>query len=192
MLDPELAASQPARVRATAGYDAISHALETWVTTARNPLSACFAREAWRLLDVGFERVLTHPDDIEAWGAMMLGAHFAGLAIENSMLGAAHACANPLSERYGTTHGLAVALMLKHVVLWNGVERYEELCGRRISARLDRLAMVARLPRTLREIGVPKADLPQLAEDAAQQWTGQFNPRPLDVAGALELYRCAY
>jgi alcohol dehydrogenase len=192
LLDPELAVSQPASVRAAAGYDAISHAVETWVTAKRSPLSDCFSREAWRLLDGNFERVLAKSDDVEAIGAMLLGAHFAGLAIENSMLGAAHACANPLTARYGTTHGVAIALLLKHVVRWNCSPRYRDLgCGD-LAARLDELAAAAGLPRTLREIGVSAADLPQLAEAAAQQWTGRFNPRPFDAAVALEIYRCAY
>ena len=65
------------------------------------------------------ERVLREPDDLEARGAMLLGSHLAGLAIENSMLGAAHACANPLTAEYDITHGIAVALMLPHVVRWN-------------------------------------------------------------------------
>ena len=50
---------------------------------------------------------------------MLLGAHEAGIAIEQSMLGATHACANPLTARYGTTHGIAIAVMLPHVVRWN-------------------------------------------------------------------------
>ena len=97
----------------------MSHAVETWVTTRRSPLSDVFAREAWRLLSGGFVRVITTPDDIEARGAMQLGAFYAGLAIEQSMLGATHACANPLTRRYGTAHGVAISLLLPHVVRWN-------------------------------------------------------------------------
>src|ERR1700704_617106 len=104
ILDPTLTASQPAAVRAAAGYDAISHAVESYVSTARNSASDLFAREAWRLLDSAYERVMNSPADLEALGAMQLGAHYAGIAIEHSMLGAAHACANPLTARYGTTH----------------------------------------------------------------------------------------
>ena len=63
---------------------------------------------------------------------MQLGAHLAGTAIENSMLGAAHACANPLTAHYGVTHGTALAILLPHVVRWNGpiaLERYTALLG---------------------------------------------------------------
>src|SRR5260221_2983744 len=188
ILDPALTVSQPRRVTATAGYDAISHAVETWVTTRRSAFSDLFAREAWRLLESHYERVLEAPNDVAARGAMLLGAHYAGIAIESSMLGATHACANPLTARYQTAHGVAVGLMLPHVVRWNaGVagERYGELlaaAGRAagsdpadaLADRLEALAVLGSLPRRLRAAGVLEADLGALAEEAAQQWTGRF------------------
>jgi alcohol dehydrogenase len=206
LLDPELTVSQPRAVTATAGYDAISHAVESYVTTRRNPLSELFAREAWRLLDVHYERVLERPDDLEARGAMLLGAHFAGVAIENSMLGATHACANPLTARYGAAHGVAVGLLLPHVVRWNAPSaalRYGELLASSVrrtgtepasalAQHLEALAVAGGLPRGLRTIGVTPPDLEPLAEDAARQWTGRFNPRPFDAAGARELYETAF
>ena len=108
---------------AIAGYDALSHAVESFVTTKRNAISDLFARDAWRRLDANYERVLAEPDDLGARGAMLLGAHEAGIAIEQSMLGATHACANPLTARYGTTHGVAIGVMLPHVVRWNAQRR---------------------------------------------------------------------
>src|SRR5215510_3449504 len=125
VLDPALTVSQPRAITATSGFDAIAHAVETYVTTMRNPLSELFSREAWRLLEPNYERVLTRPDDLDARGAMQLGAFYAGLAIENSMLGATHACANPLTARYGTTHGEAIAMLLPTVVRWNRVAAAE-------------------------------------------------------------------
>jgi alcohol dehydrogenase len=206
VLDPELTVSQPRGVTATAGYDALSHAVESFVTTKRNALSTVFAREAFRLLEGHLERVLDAPQDVGARGAMLLGAHLAGLAIEASMLGATHACANPLSARYGTAHGVAIALMLPHVVRWNAGAagaQYAELlaaAGRPSTAdpaaalaeRLEALAVHAGLPRGLRAAGVAADDLPALAEDAGRQWTGQFNPRPFQSRDALDLYRSAF
>ncbi len=205
ILDPRLAVSQPDSVRAMTGYDALSHAVETFVTTERNPVSEAFSREAWRLLSSNYQRALQEPANLEAQGPMMLGAHFAGAAIENSMLGATHACANPLTARYGTVHGAAIALLLAHVVRWNGGvagARYAELAGTEsgapehaaetLAGRLEQLASTGRLATRLHSAGVPRADLPALAEDAAKQWTGRFNPRPFDAAGALEVYQCAY
>jgi alcohol dehydrogenase len=206
LLDPALTVSQPNSVTATSGFDAIAHAVETFVTTKRNPVSDLFSREAWVLLESNYERVLSHPGDLEARGAMQLGAFFAGVAIENSMLGATHACANPLTAHYGTTHGVAIALLLPTVVRWNSVaagERYSEMlklstvkehtnAAERLAKRLEELASAGGLSQTLREAGIRSDDLSMLANEAAEQWTGRFNPRPFDINGALEVYQCAF
>ena len=203
VLDPLLTVSQPAQVTATAGYDAVAHAVETFVTARRNPLSEMLSREAWRLLEANYERVLSHPHDVGARGAMLWGAHLAGAAIEQSMLGAAHACANPLTRRYDTAHGAAVASLLPHVVRWNGEaigDRYRELLSAArarggaedLAARLEAMAEAGGLRGTLRSAGVPAGDLAALAAEAAEQWTGRFNPRAFDAAGALEIYERAY
>ena len=206
LLDPELTLTQPRGVTATAGYDALSHAVESAVTLSRTPASSLFSLEAFRLLEGHLERVLQAPHDLEARAAMLWGAHLAGLAIEASMLGATHACANPLSARYGTAHGVAIGLLLPHVVRWNApaaAAGYAELlraagrdAGRdpaeRLATRLEELAVRAELPRGLQAVGVARADLEALAEDAARQWTGRFNPRAFDAKGALALYREAY
>jgi alcohol dehydrogenase len=206
LLDPEITVSQPRSLTAIAGYDALSHAVESYVTSARNEISDLFAREAWRLLAPNYQRVLDKADDLVARGAMLLGAHEAGIAIEQSMLGATHACANPLTAHYGTTHGVAIALMLPHVVRWNASqvgEQYRELeriagldgwndPGARLAARLEELRHLGALPATLRELGVARDDLPELAADAAKQRTGTFNPRPFDAAAALALYERAF
>ena len=137
---------------------------------------------------------------------MQLGAHYAGIAIELSMLGATHACANPLTARYGTAHGVALAILLPHVVRWNaGVVRlrYEELLrlsgrppgrepGEALAFRLRELAEAGGLPARLAAVGVSRQDLPALAQDAAGQWTGGFNPRAFDAMGAREVYECAF
>jgi alcohol dehydrogenase len=195
ILDPVLTRSQPREVTATAGYDAISHAVESYVTTRRTPASIVFAREAWHLLAANFQRVLRDPGDLEARGAMLLGAHYAGIAIENSMLGATHACANPLTAHYGTTHGVAIAALLPHVVRWNWTaagKLYGELSCADLPGFLAELVTVAGLPRGLSGLGVPAHALPSLADEAAAQWTGRFNPRAFDAAAALEIYQAAY
>jgi alcohol dehydrogenase len=191
LLDPELCLTAPPSVRATAGYDALSHAVETWVTTKRNPFSLAWSQQAFRLIDGSLETVLREPDNIVAMGQMLLGSHLAGMAIENSMLGATHACANPLTARYGTVHGVAIALLLRHVVRWNGNPEYADLHAD-LPARLYHLAQAATLPTRLQDAGVKPEHIPALSEAAAQQWTGRFNPRPFDAAGAREIYECAY
>lgn len=206
-LDPSLTATAPRHVTAMAGMDAIAHAVETAVTVKRTPLSDMYAHQAWRLLTGAFERVLLHPGDVEARAAMLLGAHLAGAAIEQSMLGAAHACANPVTAKYRVAHGLALAILLPAVVRWNATvarERYSALLGsprRRardedptetLARLLEDLATAGGLALSLRQAGVEAADLPELAGQAAQQWTGTFNPRPFDATGALEIYSAAF
>ncbi len=207
LLDPDLTLTAPASVTAAAGIDAIAHAVETAVTTRRTPLSDTFSHQSWRLLSEGFERVLLHPPDVEARAMMQLGAHFAGLAIEQSMLGAAHACANPLTARVGLTHGVALAILLPHVVRWNSRiagDGYAALLGsprRRagdsdaaeaLARRVEDFAVAGALPSRLSDVGVTEDAIPELAELAAQQWTGTFNPRPFDAVGAREIYTAAY
>jgi alcohol dehydrogenase len=181
--------------------------VETAVTTRRTPLSDTYSQQAWRLLANAFERVLLHPTDLEARAVMQIGSHLAGMAIEQSMLGAAHACANPLSARAGLTHGVALAILLPHVVRWNAeaaIEGFTALLGsprRRardveaaetLARRLEDFARAADLPAKLSDAGVTEASLPELATLAGEQWTGTFNPRPFDAVGALEIYRTAY
>lgn len=200
ILDPELTLTQPRRVTAVTGYDAISHAVESYVTKVGNIVSRLHAREAWRLLNGNYERVLAEPDNYEARGAMQLGAWLAGVAIEGSMLGAAHSCANPLTKNFGTPHGEAIAILLPQIVRWNGGvagSLYADLVGQEdrsaelLACRLEELRRIGGLPENLTGGGVRESDLELLADEAALQWTGQFNPRHWSRDGAMEVYRQA-
>jgi len=208
ILDPVLLKTVPRKVAAITGTDAISHAVESYVCTKRNPISQMFAKEAWRLLEKNFEIILKEPENIAAQSSMLLGAHFAGMAIENSMLGAAHACANPLTTRYGIIHGIAVGLMLPPVIRFNNPavnHYYEDLlnlagisttpsmgCGEKLSERIIALKAAANLPHRLRECGVDEQTLPELAQAAAKEWTGNFNPQPVSEAALLKLYEAVF
>lgn len=203
LLDPSITLSQPASVTAACGIDAIAHAIESYVTTKRNPLSTKLAQEAFRLLAGSFSQVLEQPSDRAARGAMLLGAHLAGAAIEQSMLGATHAAANPLSAHYNLPHGVAIALMLPHVIRFNATlcsSWYGELLQCSVpessSAPLDEVVSSwrrqAKLPATLRSAGVRRDDIARMAREANQQWTARFNPRPVTVDDFDRLYRRAY
>ena len=221
ILDPELARTAPPQVMAAAGLDAFSHAMESFVATAANPYSQMFSSEGFRRLLRGFEVVAAaQPASLPAadsqsdaeindlWGEMLLGAHLAGAAIEASMLGAAHGLANPLTARYDITHGVAVAVMLDHVVRYNGetgdtgylglvrlIDGQEEANGP-ASARLadswaglrDRVGVAGQL----RDLGVSEGDLELLASQASRQWTAQFNPRAVTASDMLNLYQAAF
>lgn len=207
ILDPQLTVTAPPKVTATAGIDAISHAVETYVTTKRNRVSQMFSLEAWKLLESNYETVLREPENLDVRAAMLLGAHFAGVAIEHSMLGAAHACANPLTTRFGIDHGIAVSLMLPAVIRFNSEAvnaSYAELLsaaniqaetdspGAQLSDRISELRAAGTLPQKLRECGVMPDTFSELARDAADQWTGKFNPRTLTESDFVKLYEDSY
>lgn len=196
ILDPELTVSQPQRVTVCTGIDALSHALETAVTNKRNALSSLYSREGFRLCHSGFSRVLRDPRDLEARGMMLLGAAYAGTAIENSMLGAAHSCANPLTAMFHVVHGEAVGVMLPHVIRFNSklpeiAAVYESYFDGDLADRVSELLWEARMPRQISDYGVKEENLQALAEMAAKQWTAQFNPRVPSVEEFVALYRAA-
>jgi len=214
ILDPELTLSMPLSVTSATGIDAISHALESFVTTKGNAISQLFARRAWKLLATSFPVVVNGDTAVSsarmlaARGNMLLGAHLSGAAIENSMLGATHALANPLTAHFDITHGLAIGIMLPHVVRYNSsaVGRLYgrlaadlELCevdnpraSELVADRVREFTSMANLPSSLRQCDVDRTQLPRLAAEAAQQWTGSFNPRPVNAASLLALYEEAF
>jgi alcohol dehydrogenase len=209
LLDPELTVTMPRSVTASSGVDAMTHALESYVTTRRNAISQMFARQAWGMLATAFPIVLQKPDDVGARGQMLLGSFLAGAAIENSMLGAAHATANPLTAHFHLVHGIAVGLMMPHVIRWNSSSvgrMYQDLLAEagwsvsdtepdivaeQLADRFSDLLDLAQIPRTISAATNGEADeqaLAKLADEAAQQWTGAFNPRKMDVHSFRELY----
>lgn len=197
ILDPELTLSQPKGLTAVTGIDAVAHAVESFVCTKANPMSRMCSRAAFEHLEPHFETVLTSPSDLSARSRMQLGAYLAGMAIEASMLGVCHSCANPMTAHYGITHGVAIGLMLPHVIRFNATcagELYEQLYGgaERLADRVSQLVRAAGLPTRLRDCGVSESILPVLADEANQQWTARFNPRPVTDKEILGLYQSAW
>jgi alcohol dehydrogenase len=201
ILDPNLTATQPRSVAIQTGLDALAHALESAVCTRRNPISALYSEGAFRNISAAIGNVIAGRATLDDRGRMQLGAALAGMAIENSMLGAAHATANPLTARHGVIHGHAVALMLPHVMRFNAADPAVSEIHARYSAIL-RDAHVTSLPlidwvsELVAHCSIPgingaATDLDALAQDAARQWTGQFNPRPLQTEDYIALYRRA-
>ena len=204
ILDPALTVTQPQGVTALTGIDAISHAIETYVTNRRNPISVTYSRRAFGLLAQGFSTVLDQPHNMEARSQMQIGACFAGMAIETSMLGAAHATANPLTARHDITHGQAVGLMLPAVIRMNGTvhaDWYAELmreidpavtvedAPEQLALLVTRWLREAGLATSLDELSIPTSGIDTFVEDALKQWTGTFNPIPLDADRTRQLYR---
>lgn len=209
VLDPTLTLTQPRAVTARTGMDAVAHAVEAAVTRGRNAVSLLHAYSAFRLTHTSLPRVLDAPDDLSARGAMQLGAAWAGIAIENSMLGAAHSAANPLTAHHDIVHGQAVGMMLTYVVRYNAQDdaarrAYVDLANHggltahedndQVEALLRTLGALqeaADLPASLAACGVPRSAIKALAEEAARQWTAQFNPRPIGTPDFEQLYVAA-
>jgi alcohol dehydrogenase len=198
ILDPDLTLTQPPRVTADTGIDALAHAIESAVCRKRSEISLAYSEAAFRLLFTGFPRVLADPADIRARSMMQVGAALAGVAIENSMLGAAHSAANPLTAHFDVVHGVAVGVMLPHVIEFNSQDEsaaatYGQLLpSGSLAARVHELLIAAGLPATLPECGVTRDALPRLAAGAVKQWTAQFNPVTVDEAAFLRLYERAW
>jgi len=198
LLDPSLTQTMPRAVATATGVDALSHAVETSACNKRTDLSRRFSKEAWERLSHHFAVSLQDPDSDTARGEMLLGANLAGCAIEQSMLGAAHACANPLTARFGIVHGLAVGVMLPHVVRYNvehaDINPYADLVedGMALADQLTTLFDEANVPSQLRDMEVAVEALHGMAEMASAQWTAQFNPVPVDADALLDIYQAAY
>ena len=208
VLDVLLTLTQPPRVTALTGIDALSHAVESHVSRAATPASRIFSREAFRLLAAGLPRVFADPADIAARETVQLGAAWAGMAIENSMLGAAHALANPLTARHDVAHGQAVAIVLPHVVRFNAAGsagaagHYAELAacvpalaggdpaaaGERLADWLSGVIAAGGLASSLSAVGLASPDAAWLAAAASTQWTAGYNPRAVALDDLVRLY----
>lgn len=208
ILDPDLTVSQPFRVTACTGIDALAHALEAAVTRDRNETSARHARLAFLLVQGNLEKVFVAPDDVEARGFVQMGASHAGSAIESSMLGAAHSMANPLTARRDVVHGNAVGLCLPAVMRFNaklpevlsiyaGLARSAGLAGEQsddasafeaVVGQVEKLLRLADFPLTLEQFGFSSEEVSGLAQEASGQWTAGFNPRSVSSQDFAKLY----
>ena len=200
ILDASLLASCPRRVIILAGIDALSHALESAVTRTATAESTAAATDAFAmlwpaLLELASDDVKLSPN---AFKQLHAGATLAGMAIEASMLGAAHGCGNPLTARYGVVHGQAVAIMLPEVITLNESDArsaatyraIEERCGiqhKTLSEAVKVLVQSLGLAISFAELGITDAPLDTLASLAMEQWTCGHNPVPmtLDLCNAL-------
>lgn len=217
ILDPDLTLGLPGPVTAATGIDAMVHAIEAFASTSanNNPISQASAVEALKLLGRNIETAVREPRNREARGAMLLGAMLAGQAFANAPVAAVHALAYPIGGRFHVPHGLSNALVLPHVLRFNAAgaegarEIYAALAPHAFpdlpasdgtqaasAAFIDRLARLSAelgLETRLREVGIARDDLPQLAADAMKQTRLLVNnPRPVTEADALRIYEQAF
>lgn len=213
LLDPELTYGLPAHVTAATGIDAMVHAIEAYASRSsnNNPLSRMLAVQALQLMVPAIQTAVHHGRNEKARADMLLGSMLAGQAFANSPVAAVHALAYPLGGHFHIPHGLSNALVLPHVLRFNAATAHDayvdlaplvfpdlaQLAGQeRVAAFCDRLGQLSRdcgLPQTLREMKITEDWLPRLAADAMRQTRLLVNnPRPVEEADALAIYRSAY
>ena len=213
ILDASLTIGLPAAVTAATGIDAMVHAIEAFTSKRlKNPLSDMLAREALRLMAGNIRVAVMEGSNLAAREAMLLGAMLAGQAFANAPVAAVHALAYPLGGNYHIPHGLSNALVLPHVLRFNGPEAatlYAELTQiilpsqslpadpLQVTAILAdyflELAADLGLPTRLEQMNIDQRDLPMLAEQAMlQQRLLINNPRAMSLSDALSIYRQAF
>ena len=213
ILDASLTIGLPAHVTAATGIDAMVQAIEAYTSIRlKNPLSDMLAREALRLLAANIVTAVKQGDDLEARGAMLLGAMLAGQAFANAPVAAVHALAYPLGGNYHIPHGLSNSLVLPFVLRFNApaaAELYAEIAPLIMPGKVLpddpvavtelladyflSLAVDLGLQTTLREMDIPEDDLPKLAKESMlQQRLLINNPREVGLDDSLAIYRQAY
>lgn len=213
IVDYELTLAKPLRLTADTGIDALSHAIEAYVSKLANPFSDGMAIAAMRAIWPNLRRVCEVPGDSEAREAMMVGSLQAGIAFSNASVALVHGMSRPIGAHFHVAHGLSNAMLLPAVTAWSApaaLARYAE-CSRAMGiaeAGEGEQAAVARLVEALREanrdLGVPTPRsygidearwndlLPLMAEQALASGSPANNPRIPDAEAIKMLYREAW
>ena len=206
-IDATFTATMPPRVTAFTGMDALSHAIEAFLSLGANPLTDSFALEAMRKISNNLEEAFSHGDNLNARMEMSLAAMLAGIAFGNAGVIAGHAIAHAFGARYKVPHGVSAALTLPYIMEYNAsapavgarmkeiatalvgerIESAEEAASEAI-ARVRSMIERLELPARLSELNVPKEDLPELAEDVEKE-KGYLkrNPREMGLEDAMKI-----
>ena len=208
-IDPELMAGMPKSLAAATGMDALTHSMEGYITKAHWLMTDMFHKHAMNLIYHNLEKAVNEKDK-DAIEKVGYGQYIAGMGFSNVGLGIVHSMAHSLGAYFDTPHGLANALLLPHVLKWNGVvcpDRYRDM-GREFGLDMDNLtdeeaidkvvkavrdlAISVGIPQTLKEIGIPKDSLKTLAHQAINDICTGGNPREVTEEDILALYLEAY
>ncbi len=203
ILDPESTRTLPPAVAAATGMDAMTHAIEGYVSADWSPHQDARSLQALRLMRDNLRRAVETPEDEDARGNMLVAAN---LAITIS-LGSVHAMSHPAGAQHGVPHGVANAIHLPHVIRFNAAggpdiaDRYRDLAdvlgvsgpeiGDALASWVTELVAALGLPTRLSEVGVPETAIPELVEGALGDGTTLLNPREAEAEDYAELYRRA-
>lgn len=209
IIDPELMATMPKSLKAATGMDALTHAMEGYITKGAWLMTDMFHKQAMNLIYHNLAKAVNekNKDAIEKVG---YGQYIAGMGFSNVGLGIVHSMAHSLGAYFDTPHGLANALLLPHVLRWNGIvcpNRFRDM-GRefglnmdnltdeeavnKVADAVDELARAVGIPKTLKEIGIPYDALAPLANQAINDVCTSGNPREVTKEDILALYKEAY
>ena len=210
IIDAELMASMPKGLTAATGMDALTHAIEGYITKGAWELSDMFELKAIELISQNLRAATANGKDMVARENMALAQYIAGMAFSNVGLGCVHSMAHPLGARFDIAHGVANALLLPIVMEFNmpaakrkyckiaeamGVDitgLSEEEGAKAAVEAVKKLSLDLGIPQTLREIKIPETALEQLAKDAFADVCTGGNPREITEADILGLYKKAY
>ena len=204
--DPALMVGMPAALTAATGMDALTHAVEAYVSTAANPITDACAVKAIALVARFLPTAVAEPANAEAREQMAYAQFLAGMAFNNASLGYVHAMAHQLGGFYDLPHGVCNALLLPHVQAFNqraAQTRLDEvgailaannadLVGLDVIAAIQKLAALVGIPKTLRELGVKEADFPTLADNAMKDVCGLTNPVQPNKAEVIGIFQAAF
>jgi len=208
IVDPLLTVTAPPAVTASAGMDALTHAIETYVSKSAQPITLPLALEAIRLIGKYLRRAVANGSDLEARRHMANASMLAGLAFANGFLGAVHAIAMAMGGQFNVAHGIANALILPYVMEFNEMavtERYariaemmgesveglsEREAAHRATLAVHQLVVDVGLPHLLADVKIHEDRIPALAEESfGNQRLLKNNPRSAtvqDLARILE------
>ena len=207
IVDAELMASMPKGLTAATGMDALTHAIEGYITKGAWHLSNILEINAIKIIADNLRTATFDGSNMEAREQMALGQYVAGMAFSNVGLGCVHSMAHPLGARFDIAHGVANALLLPTVMEFNmpsSIVKYgriakamgvntdgmtEEEAAKAAVDAVKQLSLDLGIPQTLREIGIPEDALPQLANDAFNDVCTGGNPQPITEEDILELYK---
>ena len=210
IVDADLMATMPAGLTAATGMDALTHAIEGYITKGAWELSNILEINAIKIIADNLRTATFDGANKRAREQMALGQYVAGMAFSNVGLGCVHSMAHPLGARYDIAHGVANALLLPFVMEFNMIACEKKYCRIATAMGVDvssmtvaegaqaavdavrQLSIDLKIPQTLREIGIPEEALPQLANDAFNDVCTGGNPREITEADILELYKKAY
>lgn len=204
--DPKLMENMPASLTAATGMDALTHAVEAYVSTAANPITDTCAVKAVELIARYLPTAVKEPKNAEAREQMAYAQFLAGMAFNNASLGYVHAMAHQLGGFYDLPHGVCNALLLPHVEAFNqraAQKRLDEI-GAILSANnadlqglgvidaIKKLAGIVGIPKSLRELDVKEEDFKVLAENAMKDVCGLTNPVQPTLDEVIGIFAAAY